>query len=1253
MSDFDVALRLKLLNELSGPAKVAAGDMATLKATVSSLDGVNAGAKLAKDLGLVDRAADQAGAELRDAAKAAAAIGQADGAVDLARDLGRAGQAADTATAEILQAHKAAASLGAAAGPENLAQDLKAVDSAAGQAGAELQGAAKAAAAIGQADGAVALARDLGRAEQAADAATTDILKAHKAAASLGASAGPDNLARDLKAVDRAADAVVEGLAKTKRAVAGLGAADGASEVTRDLKTLDKAVDNAAAKLSKVVRAFSKLGEGDGAETLARDIRDADKAADAALKSLARMARAVERIAQSDGARELARDLQSIDRSADRVSRDLAGVAREAAQLGRGDGAGVLRRGLEGITRQAREAAGAVAKVRQEHASAVRNASPAGRMEGGGGGSGFALPLGMVPPIAAGALAYQTGKDMFGASIAIEKSLAEVRKFYDLDDPFRLGQVKAEILGLVDDLKRSPEAIGSVYARAGQQGIPLDQVRNYAREVIAIATAWDTAEEETANAIGTLKTTFDLDQAGIMKTAGAINAIADGLEGPVSETGLLDFLNRTGNAGRRLGMSAKEIAAIGGAFASIGRPIEVAGSAVNAIISKLENASSLPKDAQAAIRLLGTTPKKLEKDIKAGGIDGFLKLLDRIKASPHANKIGFELFGLENVDEFQNLLGALDQVRKALKLVEDDSANVASLKKTFDIFSGTTAANIAGFKANLQVTGDALASDWLPAVNGALERFNTLMRELRESGTVLDEIRTNAMGFAQGMGYDGPGAMLDDIGRRLGVISQSAREPGDKLAQGFEAARQTGVALRQMIDDIAQALRIAGDSWTSLFGEGDAKKAATERLNNWFADLVTDPKTGTLDALAMGLVVPEEHKAAARKRRADREAATRKAGERPADVAGPDQAERSEDLQRIIRDRPSAETPRPPEGKTARERLEDAFAPLPLTTDLKDLRDALRLRRQPGETAPAPPPATPADSAPSPKPVTPKRVIPLPPVAPTIDLRRLQETFSPTITPKTPIVLPPRADRASARPAPTPATSGDSAPSQSPATPKRVVPPPPDAPPIDLRRLQETFSPTITPKTPITPPAAVAPAAAERAAPRPAPTTASSPAKPDPIVLPKPQPDRGVKAEIEAAYGLDLGRVGEKAMADYVAAINVGGSQAVSVAQGYAAQIKAAFGFTVEPTISPRYVNPGPPAAGTAPAAPAAAPGKQSAAPAATRTQVAGAPSLHLTQHIYGQSDPKATARVAERRADRAIRQAQAGALHDLGSATA
>jgi hypothetical protein len=78
---------------------------------------------------------------------------------------------------------------------------------------------------------------------------------------------------------------------------------------------------------------------------------------------------------------------------------------------------------------------------------------------------------------------------------------------------------------------------------------------------------------------------------------------------------MVPALNRIGGTARQFGLTAVQASALAGAFISLGKAPEKAGTAINAMLSKLQTAGKQGKKFQDALRQMGMSAKQLEKDI--------------------------------------------------------------------------------------------------------------------------------------------------------------------------------------------------------------------------------------------------------------------------------------------------------------------------------------------------------------------------------------------------------------------------------------------------------------------------------------------------------------------------------------------------------------------------------------------------------------------------------------------------------------
>lgn len=764
MTTLDASLRLRLINELSRPAQVAKGDIEALKASAKGLDGVSGGEKLAADLKRADVAADEAKRSVQEIRGEARQLGATQGGTELAADLRRAADAAGTA-----------------------GQAVRAVRGEAGQ--------------LGQTDGGAELAADLNRATQAAEKTERQVKDLRDETRQLGRADGGEELAADLKRAGEAAGKTRRQIKDVRDAAQQLGGASGGERLAGDLNRAGAAADRLEKELQDVIRAAYQLDRVKPLDRMARGMSDAGRAADRTRRSVDDVRRSTEALPREAG-RPIRQGMQEVEGAARKAKNELAGVKREAESA---------RTSISGLYRQRLAAIGG------------------GRGEAGPGLNAM-LPIGAIAPWLGGAAVAGAGMKTFGASISIEKSLAEVRKFYDLNDA-ELVKMKAEIFDMVGELGKAPEAIAAVYARAGQQGVPRDQVREYARDVAKIAVAWNMGEEAAANGLGTIKSSLNLNQAELVKIAGTINTLADGMEGPVAESDLLEYLSRVAGTAKALGGTAKAALAMGAALRSAGDQPEIAATTFNTILTKLASADRGSKDALAGYKELGFDPDTLAKDMQKNADTAMKAFFERIRdlQTKGTNVIGpiADIFGTEYSDNILKFVNVLGIYEKALKMVADDAASVGTLDRSYQIQSSTTAAQVDRFKANLKLTADAMAADYLPAVNAGLERMNAQLARIREQGSAFDQLRAGAEGFAKGLGYDDAGKMLADLERRVTDLAGPKTTPAFRNAFLFEEARQSAAAFRADLEYIR-------DLYDSVFGAKEEKTVARERLNRQF-----------------------------------------------------------------------------------------------------------------------------------------------------------------------------------------------------------------------------------------------------------------------------------------------------------------------------------------------------------------------------------------------------------------------------------
>jgi hypothetical protein len=203
------------------------------------------------------------------------------------------------------------------------------------------------------------------------------------------------------------------------------------------------------------------------------------------------------------------------------------------------------------------------------------------------------------------------------AAIEFEESMAEVRKVVNgLDSPKALQEIRQEIFGLSREIPITAKGFAEMYAAAGQAGIPRQELRQFAVDVSKVAIAFDMTAAEAGNAMAKLRTNLGLTQPELMSLADAANYLSNNMASTASE--IVEFMLRSGAAGKQAGLSAEQTAAFGSAMIASGAQAEVAATSFNNMIKALSRGPSMTERQVSALVRLGYgmgDAAKMEKEL--------------------------------------------------------------------------------------------------------------------------------------------------------------------------------------------------------------------------------------------------------------------------------------------------------------------------------------------------------------------------------------------------------------------------------------------------------------------------------------------------------------------------------------------------------------------------------------------------------------------------------------------------------------
>ena len=312
------------------------------------------------------------------------------------------------------------------------------------------------------------------------------------------------------------------------------------------------------------------------------------------------------------------------------------------------------------------------------------------------------------------------------AAINFESAFADVRKVVDGTDA-ELASLSSAIMGMARTLPLAHTEIAALAAAGGQLGVALQDLPAFVETTAKMAVAFDMTATEAGDAMAKVANVYQIPIAEIGRLGDAINQISN--ESPARASEIVRALSRVGGVASAFGLTANQAAALSGAFIAMGRTPEVAGTAINALLLRLQTASKQGPAFQAALESMGLSATGLSVAIgqdAQGALMGFLQALEKL---PQAQRMGalIDMFGLEYADDVAVLAG-----NTALYAEQLDAATRSggSMGREFEARSATTANNMRLLTNTLSELAINIGSVLLPPLNSLLSTLRPVIEAM-------------------------------------------------------------------------------------------------------------------------------------------------------------------------------------------------------------------------------------------------------------------------------------------------------------------------------------------------------------------------------------------------------------------------------------------------------------------------------------------------------------------------------------------
>ncbi|WP_369587404.1 phage tail tape measure protein [Kingella oralis] len=315
-----------------------------------------------------------------------------------------------------------------------------------------------------------------------------------------------------------------------------------------------------------------------------------------------------------------------------------------------------------------------------------------------------------------------------------ESSMADVRKVVDFDTPQQFQQMQQDLLDMTHRIPMAGKELAAIAASGGQLGIARQDIKGFTETVAKMSVAFDMSADAAGDSMAKLANVYQIPIAQIGKLGDAINHLSN--SSPAKASDIVTAMGRVGGVAKQFGLTELQTASLANAFISLGKPPEVAGTAINGMLTKLQTADKQGAKFQAALKAMGTSAQELKKNIAQNGEQALLDFLKQLNKLPKADQMGtlVDLFGLEYADDVAVLAGSIETYQKSINALKDTGkdgkpAFEGSMDKEFAARSATTANNWQLFKNQMAHLAISIGSVMLPAVNDLLNSLKPMVEQ--------------------------------------------------------------------------------------------------------------------------------------------------------------------------------------------------------------------------------------------------------------------------------------------------------------------------------------------------------------------------------------------------------------------------------------------------------------------------------------------------------------------------------------------
>ena len=291
-------------------------------------------------------------------------------------------------------------------------------------------------------------------------------------------------------------------------------------------------------------------------------------------------------------------------------------------------------------------------------------------------------------------------------------------------------QWKLNIQDLSKELPLTTVQIANMIESAARMDVPKEQLAEFVRLNTQMATAFDAANpDELVEQYGKVTKNFKLSAQASRELADAINYLDDNAISKGTE--IIGFMNRVSGISGIANISEKNMAALGSTLQTAGAAEEQSATAVNAIFTRLSQASK-KKPVKNGLAALGLSANAVELGMVKDAQGTIFKIVDALKKLPESKRLGTiaDLVGTEHTKTLALLVSNTEEWRRQIELANSEAAK-GSMGREFDTRMKALSSKWGIFKNRLFNINSVIGGTLAP----------TLERLMDKIGGVVDRIK--------------------------------------------------------------------------------------------------------------------------------------------------------------------------------------------------------------------------------------------------------------------------------------------------------------------------------------------------------------------------------------------------------------------------------------------------------------------------------------------------------------------------------